>query len=151
MKVYVLKEENSKLQEDSLYRFRSNGKTISWPMPDGALLGPVGCWNILFRLGMHPEYFTPGDGIIPSKGDLLFVIAEREALEASVHESVKRWLDNSGIVIAGGFLPAWSWCLPANATCEQIRCKQPYAGLAWKFGDDQPGLVAPPLCLDVSR
>lgn len=145
MKVYVLKGENNKLQKGNSYRFKGKRKTVLWPILDGALLGPVGSWNILFRLGMQPEYFTPGDEIVPSKSDLLFAIAEGEVLEASVHESVKRWLDNGGIVIAGGFLPAWNWCLPAKAICEQTHCEYPYAGLAWKFGDDQPELVAPPL------
>lgn len=145
MKVFILKEEKRIYKEgNNPYRFRSRGKTISWPMLDGRFLGAVGSWNFLFRLGMQPEYCTPGDLAQPEKGDLLFVVAEDKVLSRDISDSIDHWLTNGGIVIAAGFLSAWKWLLPTETSIEQVRCEYPYAALAWKFKDSLPELIAPP-------
>ena len=145
MRVFVINEEGGAHKRGDFYQFGRVGRTILWPMRDGRFLGAVGAWNFLFRLGMQPEYFKPGYAVRPEKGDLLFVIAEDEMLSVAIRESIDRWIANGGTVIAGGFLPAWKWLLPADAVVEQVRCEYTYAALAWKFEDNLPELVAPPL------
>lgn len=145
MRVFILSNENETLKQDKVYRFRSRGRTLFWPMRGGAYLGAVGAWNFLFRLGMQPRYCSLSDLPIPEKGDLLFVIAESNVLEKNVADSINRWLANGGVVIAGGLLPAWKWLLPSEVAVEQVRCEYPYAAVGWKFGDNPVELVAPPL------
>lgn len=144
MRVFVLNKENGTPKLGNFYRFRSRGKTIPWPMHDGAHLGAAGCWNFLFRLGVQPEYSTPGDVAVAAKGDLLFVVAEDEELCTTVRGSIDRWLANGGTVIASGYLSAWRWLLPAEVAVEQEHCESPYSALGWMFADNPPDLVAPP-------
>lgn len=144
MRVFVLKNKNRTAKHGNVYRFLSKGQTVLWPMQDGAYLGVVGAWNLLFRFGMQPQYVTPGSIIMPAKGDLLFAVAEEDVFDADSRDGIDHWLANGGIVIAAGSLPAWQWLLPKAVRVEQARCEYPYAALGWKFGDHLPELVAPP-------
>lgn len=82
---------------------------------------------------------------VPIQGDLLFVIADYDVLRPADSEIIDHWLTNGGIVVAGGHLPAFRWLLPAGTTVGQNLCEFPYAAIGWKFGEDTPDLIAPPL------
>lgn len=144
MRALILKCQNRVDVNMDSYRFRSDTSMIFWPMQNGAFLAEVGVWNFLFRLGLQPEYVTACDITVPAKGDLLFVIAEDKVLDAGVCANIDRWIFEGGIVIAGGFLPAWKWLLPNEVVIKQVRCEYPYAALGWMFGDNPLELVAPP-------
>jgi hypothetical protein len=145
MKVFILSHQNGIPQQNNFYRFRGMEKIISWPICGGAFLGEVGVWNFLFRLGMNPEYLMPKATASLVKGDLLFVIAEREVLEKDVCERIDRYLADGVVVIAGGPLSAWQWLLPVAAVAEQASSVNSYAAFGWKFGDTPAELIAPPL------
>lgn len=144
MRVVIYNQETIRSRQGDNYLFRSRSKTITWPKQDGAFLGAVGAWNCLFRIGLQPEIFTSLDMVEVVKGDLLFVFAEEEILDASLCEIIHRWMSNDGTVVAGGFLTAWKWLLPTETTVEQVRSYSPYAALGWRFGNTSPELVAPP-------
>ncbi len=145
MRAVVLKQRNILCEGKNFYSFHNGRRIITWPIKNGAFLGEVGAWNFLFRIGLRPEYFNTSDVPLPVKGDLLFIISEDKVLDPTVCDIVNRWITQGGIVIAGGFLPAWQWVLPSEISVEQVNCEYPFAGLAWKFGDNPPEIVAPPL------
>lgn len=145
MNAYILNLEAGTPLESDGYKFRSERNHVVWPRDDGRFLGAAGIWNFLFRLGISPEYLRSSEKISPLHGDLLFVISDYEVLLQADIEFLQRWLGMGGIVVAGGYLPAFRLLLPENVNVEQLRSVFPYAALGWKFGDNLPELVSPPL------
>jgi hypothetical protein len=94
-------------QPVSLYKFRGAQGGIDWPRDAHAHLGPVGAWNIFFRLGYVPKWVTLVELASLNPAGQLLVISSLGQWARSQEEQIKRWLSKGGLVLAAGISPHW--------------------------------------------
>jgi len=124
------------------FRFRGASGVREWPRLGGALLGPAGAWNALWRLGWPAHPVEPSALATPSPGDRLFVAASGP-LENGVRQAVETWLDRGGSIVATGPGEAWSSFLP-GVRLESAKHEHPYAALALLLPARAPEVLTPP-------
>ena len=134
--------ETSSVPTGRSYKLTGLSAPVSWPQEDGTNLGMAGIWNLLFRAGANPVIVKVNDIKMPRAGEVLFVSADSR-LSQETEIMLKKWLDNGGRIVASGNLDAFRFFLPADVVAETTRYDNPYAALAWIFGNTAPELIAP--------
>lgn len=140
--MYTLVLEVSNVPTGRSYKLTGQSAPVSWPQEDGTNLGMAGIWNLLFRAGANPLIVKVNDIKMPRTGEVLFVSADSR-LPQETEIILKKWLDNGGQIVASGNLDAFRFFLPAGVVAEAARYDNPYAALAWIFGNTAPELIAP--------
>ena len=140
--MYTQVLENSSVPKGRSYKLTGQSAPVSWPQEDGTNLGMAGIWNLLFRAGVNPVIVKVNDIKMPRAGEVLFVSADSR-LSQETEIILKKWLDYGGQIVASGNLDAFSIFLPADVVTETARYDNPYAALAWIFGNSAPELIAP--------
>jgi hypothetical protein len=90
-----------------LYKFHGAQGIVNWPRDAHAHLGPVGAWNIFFRLGYLPAWVTLAELSTLDPVDNLLVISSLGQWARAQEEKVEQWLHKGGRVLAAGISPHW--------------------------------------------
>jgi len=89
------------------YQFAGAHGRISWPKDAQAHLGPVGAWNILFRLGYLPKWVTLAElAVVDPVGKLLIISSAGQWSRAQT-EQIEHWAGRGGRILAAGISPHW--------------------------------------------
>lgn len=101
-----------------LYKFHGAQGIVNWPRDGHAHLGPVGAWNIFFRLGYLPAWVTLAELSTLNPEGKLLVISSLGQWGKSQEQEIKQWLGKGGRVLVAGISPHWpDWLgFPVNQT-----------------------------------
>lgn len=110
MKVLILspKDSHGEIgQTSSVYKFRGSRGNVLWPTDYNAHLGPVGAWNIFFRMGYLPEWINLAQVDNEDPDNKLLIISSLGRWSSGQEAIVKQWKKRGGRLLVAGISPHW--------------------------------------------
>jgi len=136
---------SQKFSDCETFCFSGARKKISWPKNNGSLLGAVGVWNFLLRIGIHAEFITEKKiSLLPQDGRL-FVVLDAPLVDIGIIRQLRKLVEDDYQVIASGSPGVWMVLLPELFKGKTDKFDNPYAALAYGFEGEPAEIIAPPL------
>jgi hypothetical protein len=144
MNLYILKESSDITgYQGRRYRFKGATGAISWPTDEGAYLGGVGAWNVLWRAGYIPRLLTPASRHVCTPNETLVVVASAP-FEPKAKRFISDWIKNGGRLLLSGRPESFNYLFNGQLTVETDRDPSAYKALGYIFENKPCQIIAPP-------